>query len=61
MPTGAYYFTGHTHIPHDYTENGVRYLNPGSVSIPKNNTPHAALLYENGDVAQIVLDEKETL
>ena len=25
MTDGTLYFTGHTHIPHDYTENGVRY------------------------------------
>ena len=32
------YLTGHTHIPHDFMNNGARYLNPGSVSIPKNFT-----------------------
>ena len=50
MTEGTLYFTGHTHIPHDYTENGVRYLNPGSVSIPKNNSPHSAIIYDNGSV-----------
>ena len=42
--------TGHTHIPHEYTENGVRYLNPGSVSIPKNDSPHSVIIYEDSDV-----------
>ena len=56
MPAGSYYFTGHTHVPHDYTENGVRFLNPGSVSIPKENSPHGAILYENGEVRRITLE-----
>jgi len=59
MPAGSLYFTGHTHVPHDYTENGVRFLNPGSVSIPKNGSRHSALLYENGDVRPVFLDENE--
>ena len=59
MPAGAFYFTGHTHIPHDYTENGVRFLNPGSVSIPKNGSRHSVLLYEDGEVRPLYLDEPE--
>ena len=51
MTDGTLYFTGHTHIPHDYTENGVRYLNPGSVSIPKNDSPHSAIVFDNGNVS----------
>ena len=59
MPAGSLYFTGHTHIPHDYTENGVRFLNPGSVSIPKNGSRHSVLLYEDGEVRPLYLDETE--
>lgn len=51
MTDGTLYFTGHTHIPHDYTENGVRYLNPGSVSIPKNDSPHSAIIFDNGCIS----------
>lgn len=39
---------GHTHQPLDETRNGIRFLNPGSVSLPKNNTPHGYLVLENG-------------
>lgn len=46
MTEGDVYLTGHTHIPHDFTKDGVRFLNPGSVSIPKNATPHSAMLYD---------------
>ncbi len=48
LPAGSAYITGHTHIPHDFSENGVQFINPGSVSIPKNNTPHSVCIYENG-------------
>ncbi len=57
------YITGHTHIPHDFVKDGVRYLNPGSVSIPKNMTRHSALIYENGvfEWMDIESGEKYTL
>ena len=56
MPAGSFYFTGHTHVPHDYVENGVRFLNPGSVAIPKENSAHAAILYEDGEIRRIILE-----
>ena len=48
MTEGSVYLTGHTHIPHDFVKDGVRYLNPGSVSIPKNGSAHSVMVYENG-------------
>lgn len=40
---------GHTHIPAmETTEAGITYLNPGSVSIPKADSPHSYICYENG-------------
>ncbi|MBQ9939944.1 MAG: phosphodiesterase [Clostridia bacterium] len=39
---------GHTHIPDNSVRNGVRYINPGSVSIPKENSPHSYISYDNG-------------
>lgn len=38
---------GHTHIPSCETENGVTFINPGSLSIPKENSPHSYMTYEN--------------
>ena len=39
---------GHTHVP-DFTEiDGVYYVNPGSVSLPKEGSRHSYLLFENG-------------
>ena len=42
---------GHTHIPADEDRGAFRYLNPGSVSIPKAGSDHSALiLHEEGSV-----------
>ena len=46
---------GHTHIPDDSLTEGVRCINPGSVAIPKNGSPHRCLLWENGEFKEIIL------
>ena len=38
---------GHTHVPDNEEINGIRYLNPGSVSIPKNDSVHSYMIYED--------------
>lgn len=39
---------GHTHVPAWEAGDGYLYLNPGSVSIPKEGTPHSYMMLENG-------------
>ena len=39
---------GHTHIPAKDNSLGFWYLNPGSVSIPKENIPHSYMTLEDG-------------
>ena len=39
--------TGHTHVPMKYVKDYV-HVNPGSVSLPKEGSPHGYILYENG-------------
>ena len=39
---------GHTHIPAFERKDGIYYVNPGSVSIPKEGSRHSYLLWENG-------------
>ena len=39
---------GHTHIPVWEDHGSYRYLNPGSVSIPKENSWHGYMVLENG-------------
>ena len=39
---------GHTHIPAMEEVNGYFYINPGSISIPKNGSSHNYMIYEDG-------------
>ena len=39
---------GHTHIPAKEMFDGKLYLNPGSVSIPKEGSEHSYMMYEDG-------------
>ncbi len=53
MRNGDILLTGHTHIPaceeiKDGMGNKYRYLNPGSVSIPKEGSVHSYMIYEEG-------------
>lgn len=48
MAKGDYLLCGHTHIPCCNRHEGFTYLNPGSVSIPKNGSCHSYMLLEDG-------------
>ena len=39
---------GHTHVPVDYVKDGIRFINPGSVSIPKEGSWHGYIVLEDG-------------
>lgn len=39
---------GHTHVPACETRDGITYLNPGSLSMPKEDSPHGYMTLENG-------------
>ena len=39
---------GHTHVPANVETETFRYLNPGSVSIPKEGSAHGYMILENG-------------
>ncbi len=47
LQEGSIFLFGHTHVKLDETINGIRCLNPGSVSIPKDGS-NSFLLYEDG-------------
>jgi putative phosphoesterase len=47
---------GHTHVALDEVVDGVRCLNPGSVSIPKQNTGHGYILFDGGKFTRKLLD-----
>ena len=43
---GDIYLTGHTHVPLK-EDCGYIHLNPGSVALPKENSPHSYILYKD--------------
>jgi len=56
LPEGSVFLFGHTHVKLDETVGGIRCLNPGSVSIPKDGS-HSCLIYENGEFFFKLLEE----
>ncbi len=47
---------GHTHVALDEVVAGIHCLNPGSVSIPKQNTGHGYILFDGGRFTRKLLD-----
>lgn len=56
LSEGSIFLYGHTHVKLDKEAKGIRCLNPGSVSIPKDGS-HSCLVYENGDFRFCTLEE----
>lgn len=56
LPEGSVFLFGHTHVKLDEMVGGIRCLNPGSVSIPKDGS-HSFLIYENGNFSFKILEE----
>ena len=55
LPAGSVFLSGHTHVKIDEIHSGIRCLNPGSVSIPKDGS-HSCLIYENGEFIFRILE-----
>ena len=50
LPKGSILITGHTHVyASRELEGGIRYLNPGSVSLPKNGNEKTYMVYTFDD------------
>lgn len=56
LSPGDVFLSGHTHVKEDIQVEGVRCLNPGSVSIPKDGS-HSCLVYDNGEFSFRILEE----
>jgi len=56
LPAGSIFLYGHTHVKFDKDIDGIRCLNPGSVSIPKDGS-HSCLVYEDGAFRTVILEE----
>jgi len=49
LSNGDILLNGHTHVPKCTEYESYIYMNPGSVSIPKENSPHSYMIIENGE------------
>ena len=56
LEAGDVFLYGHTHVKLDEVRQGVRCLNPGSVSIPKDGS-HSCLIFENGEFSFRILED----
>lgn len=61
LQLGDILLCGHTHIPCCHRHEDFIYVNPGSVSIPKQNTPHSYIMLEDGRMVWKDLDGREFL
>ena len=55
LPAGSIFLYGHTHVKLDEDRSGIRCMNPGSVSIPKDGS-NSCLIYENGKFSFRILE-----
>ena len=55
LPEGSIFLSGHTHVKIDKAVGGIRCLNPGSVSIPKDGS-NSCMIYENGQFTVKILE-----
>ena len=56
VPEGTVLLSGHTHVKMDECRNGIRCVNPGSVSIPKDGS-HSCVVWNDGDISFRILEE----
>jgi predicted phosphodiesterase len=57
LPEGSVFLSGHTHVKINELRHGIRCVNPGSVSIPKDGS-HSCMIYENGSFTTILLEDE---
>ena len=56
LEQGSIFLSGHTHVKMDEIRGGIRCVNPGSVSIPKDGS-HSFMIWENGTLRTVILEE----
>lgn len=56
LKAGDVLLHGHTHVPACVEQDGITYLNPGSVAIPKDGSVHSYMVLENGTFIAKSLD-----
>ena len=55
LAEGSVFLSGHTHVKLDEMRNGIRCINPGSVSIPKDGTT-SCIIFENDEFSFRILE-----
>ncbi len=58
LSDGDILLCGHTHIPSYQKLDGFTYVNPGSVSIPKEQSPHSYMIIDGKNLLWKTLDGK---
>ena len=56
LAPGTVFLSGHTHVKLDEVRQGIRCLNPGSVSIPKDGS-HSCLVFDGEEFTFRILEE----
>ncbi len=56
LQEGDIFVQGHSHMAWMYEENGKYFLNPGSVSLPRDHTGGTYIIYDNGQFFLYDLD-----
>ena len=56
LPEDSVFLSGHTHVKLDEVRNGIRCINPGSVSIPKDGS-HSCVVFDNGEFLFRILED----
>lgn len=56
LEQGSVFLSGHTHVKMDEIRNGIRCVNPGSVSIPKDGS-HSCMIWENGQLKTVIWED----
>ncbi len=56
LEQGSIFLSGHTHVKMDEVRHGIRCVNPGSVSIPKDGS-HSCMVWDNGTLRTVIWEE----
>jgi predicted phosphodiesterase len=56
LAEGSVFLSGHTHVKLDEVRQGIRCINPGSVSIPKDGS-NSCIVYRDGKFSFRILEE----
>ena len=55
LEEGSVFLSGHTHVKMDEIHDGIRCVNPGSVSIPKDGS-NSCMIWDNGVLRTVILE-----